>query len=77
MSEQLQPMKSAPLDGRELLLRVEKRAGLPGWLVGHYLPGGHCIEDHPAIDAGWYFWDGYSFRTMAKPIGWLPLPKVT
>jgi hypothetical protein len=36
--------------------------------------GGHCIEDHPAIDAGWYFWTGHLFDREAKPIAWMPLP---
>ena len=69
------PMDIAPLDGREVLLQVERRAGIPGrCLVGHYMPGGHCIEDHPPIAQGWYFWDGREFDLASKPTGWLPLP---
>jgi hypothetical protein len=50
-------MDDAPRDGTELLLIVENKHGLWCMLVGHYMPGGHCIEDHPAIDSGWYFWN--------------------
>lgn len=68
-------MDTAPLDGREVLLQVELRAGMPGrCLVGHYMPGGHCIEDHPPIAQGWYFWDGREFDLASKPTGWLALP---
>lgn len=70
------PMETAPKNGDEVLLKVERRAGVPGkCLVGHYMPGGHCIEDHPPISKGWYFWNGCSFDEAAKPLGWLPLPK--
>lgn len=70
-----QPMKTAPTDGREVVLAVEYRAGVPrGVLVGHHMEGGHCIEDHPAIDKGWYFWNGAMFDKASNPIGWLPLP---
>lgn len=68
-------MDSAPKDGREVILKVACRAGVSGrCLVGHYMPGGHCIEDHPPIDAGWYFWNGLLFDKAAEPVGWLPLP---
>jgi len=68
-------MDSAPRDGREVLLRVELRAGMPGCqLVGHFMQGGHCIEDHPPIDRGWYFWNGCMFDKAAKPTHWMPLP---
>jgi hypothetical protein len=70
-----QPMETAPKDGTEVLLRVEYRAGIPGkCLVGHYMGGGHCIEDHPPIDSGWYFWNGCRFDNRAKPIEWMPIP---
>ena len=69
------PMGCAPRDGREVLLVVECRAGIPGkQLVGHYMPGGHCIEDHPAIDEGWYFWNGCRFDKASKPLAWMELP---
>lgn len=72
----LQSMDTAPKDGSEILLKVKTRAGIPGkFLVGHYMPGGHCIEDHPPIDEGWYFWNGYRFDTASDPIAWAPLPK--
>jgi hypothetical protein len=71
----LQPMDTAPLDGTEVVLRVKSRAGIRGkYLVGHYMPGGHCIEDHPPISAGWYFWNGSMFDEASEPEGWLALP---
>lgn len=70
-----QPMETAPKDGTEVLLVVERRAGTRwGMLVGHYMPGGHCIEDHPPIDSGWYFWQGSRFDKAAKPTHWMALP---
>ena len=70
-----QSMKTAPRNGEEVLLVVESRAGVSGrMLVGHWMPGGHCIEDHPPIDAGWYFWNGCRFGRAEKPIAWMPLP---
>jgi len=69
-------MTEAPRDGTEVLLQVESRAGMPGkCLVGHWMPGGHCIDDHPPIDAGWYFWNGCMFERASKPVAWAPLPK--
>lgn len=69
------PMETAPKDGREVVLKVKLRAGTPGkYLVGHYMGGGHCIEDHPPIDAGWYFWNGRMFDRAAEPVGWMPIP---
>jgi hypothetical protein len=71
----LQPMDTAPKDGTEVILRVKMRAGIPHqYLVGHYMPGGHCIEDHPPIAAGWYFWNGCMFDSASEPEGWLALP---
>jgi hypothetical protein len=75
-SKPWQPMTTAPKDGTEVLLKVERRAGIPHkLLVGHYMPGGHCIEDHPAIADGWYFWNGSMFDKAAKPLEWMPLPE--
>ena len=69
------PMSDAPRGGTEVLLEVEWRAGIHGkMLVGHWMSGGHCIEDHPAIDEGWYFWNGCFFDRAAKPVAWMPLP---
>lgn len=70
------PIETAPKDGTEVLLVVESRAGIQGrYLVGHYMPGGYCIEDHPAIDSGWYFWNGCMFDKSSKPTHWTPLPE--
>jgi hypothetical protein len=70
-----QPMETAPKDGREVILAVKVRAGMPGkCLVGHWMPGGHCVEDHPAIERGWYFWNGLLFDGPAEPTHWMPLP---
>ena len=69
------PIETVPKDGREVILKVKIRAGIPGkCLIGHFMPGGHCIEDHPPIEAGWYFWNGYMFDKAAEPIEWMPLP---
>jgi hypothetical protein len=69
------PMESAPKNGTEVLLAVRIRAGVAGkMLVGHFMPGGHCIEDHPAIEAGWYFWNGSMFDKASEPVAWMPLP---
>jgi hypothetical protein len=68
-------MESAPKDGTEVLLLVKARAGIRGkCLVGHWMPGGYCIEDHPAIDEGWYFWNGCMFDLASVPLLWMPLP---
>lgn len=68
-------MDSAPKNGTEILLRVKYRAGIPGkCLVGHWMRGGHCIEDHPPIEPGWYFWTGCAFDAASEPIAWMPLP---
>lgn len=70
-----EPIETAPKDGREVLM-IAKRAGVSGsFLVGHYMPGGHCIEDHPPIDAGWYFWNGCMFDWTSNPTHWMPLPE--
>lgn len=76
MNSDWQPMSTAPRD-REVLLVVKKRAGIPrGMLVGHYMEGGHCIEDHPPIDEGWYFWNGCMFDKASEPIAWTALPSL-
>lgn len=70
-----QPMGTAPRDGREVLLAVKQRAGIQhGLLVGHYMGGGYCIEDHPPIDRGWYFWNGCMFDQAAEPTAWAEMP---
>ena len=70
-----QPIETAPKDGREVILAVEARAGIThGVLVGHYMPGGHCIEDHPPIASGWYFWNGCMFDKAARPTHWMQMP---
>lgn len=74
--ETFRPIETAPKDGTEVLLRVTQRAGIPEkFLVGHWQPGGYCIEDHPAIDAGWYFWNGTMFDKASTPTHWMPLPE--
>jgi len=76
MQRQWQPMKTAPRDGTEIILVVEKRAGIPFQkLVGHYMPGGHCIDDHPPIAEGWYFWNGCMFDKASKPLAWMSIPE--
>ena len=72
--EDWQPTTTAPKDGREVALLV-RRAGALGGIVGHWLPGGHCIEDHPPIAAAWYFWNGAAFDHAPEPLGWAPLPE--
>lgn len=68
-------MKTAPKNGMEVILKVAMRAGVPGkYLIGHYMRGGHCIEDHPPIEEGWYFWNGLMFDKAAEPVGWMPIP---
>ena len=70
-------MDTTPRDGTEIILAVERRAGIQGcMLVGHYMPGGHCIEDHPPINSGWYFWNGTNFDLASKPTHWMPLPSL-
>ncbi len=74
MESNWQPMESAPKDGTEVLISVRLRAGISGrCLVGHYQRGGHCIEDHPPIEAGWYFWNGCMFDKAAAPLYWQPI----
>lgn len=70
-----QPIETAPKDGREVILAVSYRTGIPfGMVVGHYMDGGYCIEDHPPIDRGWYFWNGMGFDKASVPSHWMPLP---
>lgn len=70
-------MDTAPKDGREIVLLVAKRAGMAGrTLVGHWMGGGYCIEDHPAIAPGWYFWNGSMFDKASEPLLWSPLPEL-
>lgn len=77
-ADEWQDISTAPKDGREVILQVQLRAGIRGkCLVGHYMPGGFCISDHPAIDAGWYFWNGCMFDKAAEPTKWMPLPPLS
>lgn len=47
-----QPIETAPKDGTNVLV-YGRVAGIEGKMaVAHYMPGGHCIEDHPPIDEG-------------------------
>jgi hypothetical protein len=78
VGKQWHTMDSAPKDGSEVLIAVESRAGINGrCLVGHWMPGGHCIEDHPPIQEGWYFWNGCAFDKASKPIAWMALPDIS
>lgn len=68
-------MENVPKDGTEILLLVKRRAGeTRRCVVGHWMIGGFCIEDHPAIEAGWYFWNGYMFDKASEPLYWISLP---
>ena len=75
-------MDSAPKDGSDVLIQTAMRTGSSSGistylcLVGHYMPGGHCIEDHPPIEQGWYSWTGSQFQKPHKPIAWMPLPAI-
>lgn len=63
-----QPMSTAPRDGTMLDLRfVHGRS-----VVGHWLPGGHCIEDHQPVAAGWYYWERTYWNSVAEEYltGW-------
>lgn len=66
---QWQPISTAPKDGGEVILRNAN------WnrVLAHWMPGGHCIEDHPPIDAGWYYWSGNSYNIFDKPLHWMPI----
>lgn len=71
-----QHIYTVPKDGREVILRVKSRAGIPGGtVVGHFMQGGHCIDGHPPIAAGWYFWSGTMFDLASEPTHWMPLPE--
>ncbi len=74
-ASQWQPIETAPKEG-EVLLRIV-RAGMVGSLVCHWQPGGHCIDDHPPIDKGWYFWNGHMLYPVdSKPTHWAPIPNL-
>jgi hypothetical protein len=66
-----QDIATAPKDGTEILVRCQNRAGLPGTVVAHFAS---WIEDHPPIDAAFYFWNGGQFTPATKPTHWTPLP---
>jgi hypothetical protein len=63
-----------PKDGSEVILRV-RRAGIEGSVVAHWMPGGHCIQDHPPIDEGWYWWNKSYFDISPNPTHWMRLPE--
>jgi hypothetical protein len=65
----MQPIETAPKSG-EIILIVENAQGAIGRVIGHYMEGGHCIEDHPPIDEGWYFWSGSMYVRATNPTHW-------
>ncbi len=77
MNQEWQSIETAPMDGTEVILQVKRRAGASGCcLVGHFMVGGHCIEDHPPIERGWYFWNGCMFDKVSEPTAWMPIPNI-
>lgn len=72
---QWRPIDDEAKSGKEVLVLVKQRAGMPYCqLVGHWMVGGHCIDDHPPIEAGFYFWSGLMFDKASEPLLWMPLP---
>lgn len=72
MSEQIKPvawhdMSTAPKDGTEIILENANYCRV----LAHWMPGGHCIDDHPPIDRGWYFFDGNQFAVFKEPKRWM------
>lgn len=45
------------------------------YMEAHYLAGGHCVEDHPPIAAGWYHWTGTYYEQVSNPAKWMDIPK--
>ena len=45
------------------------------YMEAHYLTGGHCIEDHPPVAAGWYHWTGTYYDRVPNPDKWMDIPK--
>lgn len=68
MSVQWRPMEDAPKDGTEVIIETPNIVRV----LAHYQPGGFCIEDHPAIDEGWYFWNGHMFARLNGAARWRP-----
>lgn len=68
-AEGWQTMETAPKDGTEVIVENVQLCRV----LAHWQPGGHCIEDHPAIAAGWYFWNGHMYDVFRTPMRWLPV----
>lgn len=45
------------------------------YMEAHYLTGGHCIEDHPPVEAGWYHWTGTYYDQVPNPAKWMDIPR--
>jgi len=68
-------IETAPKDGTNVLICCTKPHIGTRMVVAHYMPGGHCIEDHPPIDEGWYYNRGSMFDLFVYPTHWMPLPE--
>jgi hypothetical protein len=71
-----QPIETAPKGKGEILVIANLHSRDMDRHVAHlvhWMPSGHCIEDHPPIEGGWYRWNGCEFVTCS-PIWWMPLP---
>lgn len=75
-----QPMATAPREADYVRLLLDNHVQV----LAHYMT--QAPEDHPPIDAGWYYWSGHDFRPVGagvdrdgkrrQAIGWARLPKV-
>lgn len=76
------PMVNGEPRHGEFLIRFKqpatyRRAERVRVVVAHWMPGGHCIEDHPPIARGWYYDNGGEVIQFATetPMDWAPLPE--
>ncbi len=66
------PMSAAPKNGVQVVVFVE----LSGRIVchlAHFAEGGG--EEQPRYGPGWFFWNGYLYDEIKKPLGWIPIPE--